>query len=51
MSYALLEMYVKIFYFLQYGPTIAVCVFVCFYVRPRQATDVPHPAGLLYRPL
>jgi hypothetical protein len=25
--------------------------FVCFHVRPRQATDVLQPAGLLYRPL
>jgi hypothetical protein len=27
------------------------CLFVCFYGRPRQATDVLQPAGLLYRPL
>jgi hypothetical protein len=28
-----------------------VCLFVCFLGRPRQATDVLQPAGLLYRPL
>jgi hypothetical protein len=28
-----------------------VCVFVCFHGRPRQATDVLQPTGLLYRPL
>jgi hypothetical protein len=29
-----------------------VCMFVClFNGRPRHATDVLHPAGLLYRPL
>jgi hypothetical protein len=28
-----------------------VCLFVCFHGRPRQATDVLQPAGLLYRPL
>jgi hypothetical protein len=29
-----------------------VCLFVCLFVgRPRQATDVLQPAGLLYRPL
>jgi hypothetical protein len=26
-------------------------LFVCFHGRPRQATDVLQPAGLLYRPL
>jgi hypothetical protein len=28
-----------------------VCLFVCFHGRPRQATGVLQPAGLLYRPL
>jgi hypothetical protein len=29
-----------------------MCLFVCLFVgRPRQATDVLQPAGLLYRPL
>jgi hypothetical protein len=28
-----------------------VCLYVCFYGRPRQATGVLQPAGLLYRPL
>jgi hypothetical protein len=31
---------------------VLVCLlFVCFHGRPRQATDVLQPAGLLYRPL
>jgi hypothetical protein len=31
--------------------SLFVCLFVCFHGRPRQATDVMQPAGLLYRPL
>jgi hypothetical protein len=30
---------------------VMVCLFVCFHGRPRQATDVLQPTGLLYRPL
>jgi hypothetical protein len=32
-------------------PTALSETFVCFYGRPRQATDVLQPAGLLYRPI
>jgi hypothetical protein len=32
-------------------PVISICLFVCSHGRPRQATDVLQPAGLLYRPL
>jgi hypothetical protein len=31
--------------------TIVTTVFVCLHGRPRQATGVLQPAGLLYRPL
>jgi hypothetical protein len=32
-------------------PSFIKYLFVCFHGRPRQATDVVQPAGLLYRPL
>jgi hypothetical protein len=31
--------------------TLKLTLFVCFHGRPRQATGVLQPAGLLYRPL
>jgi hypothetical protein len=33
------------------GAETCCCLFVCFPGRPRQATDVLQPTGLLYRPL